>query len=975
LSVGTQTVVKVTLNASVSDLDEVVVVGYGEVTRRDLTGSISSIKPEDNVFRQYNSVDALLQGRVSGIQVNTNAGLPGQAANVRIRGLGTLSANTEPLYVIDGIIVNSANEEVVATNSVGSEIHTPQNGLMGINPRDIAHIEVLKDASATAIYGSRGANGVVLITTKGGQAGDKASINVYSNTSMSYVTKKLPIMDAPTYARYRNELLANGGSNPMYKIDGSNIYPITYSTNPETGIEEEIIGEEPFKQYDWQDEMFVPGLTLDEGITVSGKNGATSYYFSSGYKREEGIVKNSTLTNGNIRLNLTQKLTERLLFDIRLNANLIKLSFPDAGRRNGPGLINTILRFRPLINETVETIDWNNDVSNPYGWVNDYDDLSDEIRFNGVTKIEYALIEGLKYQFQLGLDYRNKERSKWYGITTPRGSENNGNLGISLLDRYAYTMNHLLNYNKEFNSNHRLNAVLGFTYDGQHSKNSNEEFGNFPLKSLRAKSPQSAQVLVSPLSYAFADEKIASGLFRANYSFLNRYVLTATMRSDGSSKFATGQKWGFFPAAAFAWQLGQESWVKELGIFDDLKLRLSWGVTGNQSISAYSTLNRYINDYYADPSNNSQIALRLAGITNRNLKWETTKQANIGLDATFWDNRIQLTVDAYQRNTHDLLQMMSIGLSNGFTAVPVNLGDITNNGIETALNMTVIDKDNVVLSLGGNIGFNRNKVARLGLAPASIFVDGVLHNKSFYFGDNIATSQFKQSVNMFMEGYPIGVFWGLKSDGIYQTEAEAATSPTFYGIPSQAGDMVFLDLNEDGNIDDNDKTLLGNPNPDFTFGFNVNFTYKRFSLSALFEGNYGNEIVNGNLSRIGYPFGATTNSLAERYTQAWRPEAPTNPYPRLDWTHGASTFFDGMVEDGTYLRLNQVTVSYDFDIKLRWIHKTNLFMTGRNLFTWTNYSGYDPSITTYMFNPRIMGVDWLSRPNVRSFVVGLSLVF
>lgn len=816
---------------------------------------------------------------------------------------------------------------------------------------------------------------MVLITTKTGKVGTKANINVYSNVDIASPTKWIDVMDALTYAKFRNEMSTVGGKDPVYHIENGLIYPITYTTNA-NGEVISTIGTDPYVPHDWQKEIYQSPISNNEGLSISGRSANTGYYFSVGFSQKKGLIKNSGVTNGNIRLNLTQKILPKLNLDTRISANYTSMDFANAGQRTGPSSLTAIiLRYRPLLDDTNNEVDLDNDLSTPLSFINDYDDLTKEKRLNGVVKLDYEILKGFKYQFQAGLDYRDKERTRWYGPTTSRGNTLNGDLGISTLSRYAYTINHLLTYDGTISKIHRLNAVMGFTYDGSDAKNSNQEFADFPLKALREKSPQSGQLILSPLNYYFQDQKIASALVRTNYTLRNKYTLTATFRADGSSKFAKGNKWGYFPAIGLAWNMQKENFLKKANFLDALKIRAGWGQTGNQSINPYSTIASYSGTFYAAPNNGNQVALVPDGLANSSLTWETTNQFNVGLDAGLKNPGLSLTAEAYYKKTSNLLQSMPIGLSNGFATIPVNMGSILNKGLEFTLSYDVIKNKNTSLSLGGNIGINRNQVLSLGLAPSTVWLDGRQQQKSFYLGSNISTGSFKQPVNIFMEGSPIGSFWGFRTGGIYQTDNDAANGPTFNGTPNKAGDMIFIDLNGDGNVDDLDKTIIGNPNPDFTYGFNFSFSYKQLTVSALFAGAYGNQIANTNASLYGYPGGTGANSLKESYLDAWRADAPSNIYPRIDWTFNSSVFFDKMVESGNYMRLNNLTIGYNFNIRKSVIQKANFYVSGRNLFTLTKYTGFDPVVTSYMFDSSIMGADWLGSPNLRTFMVGLNLTF
>ncbi|MEP4534992.1 MAG: SusC/RagA family TonB-linked outer membrane protein, partial [Cyclobacteriaceae bacterium] len=665
--------------------------------------------------------------------------------------------------------------------------------------------------------------------------------------------------------------------------------------------------------------------------------------------------------------------------DTRLSLNYTDLNFAHTGSASGSNrsFTSQVLRYRPLLTAD-ESIDIENELSNPYAWVYDFDDITKEMRLQAVNKLNYKISDALKYSFLIGLDYRDKERSRWYGTNTYRGNLQNGNLGTSSLTRYSYTMNHLLTYRKKFGKNHRINSTLGFTYDASNSKYGNYEVADFPVQTLRTESPQAGQNVLRPLSFRYVDQSIQSILFRGNYNFRDRYLVTASFRSDGSSKFVDGNKWGFFPAIALAWRLSEETFLKDR-VFDDLKLRAGWGQTGNQSINAYSTLSQYgpsTTSNYVDTNNGIVVGNVVSGIANPDLKWESTTQFNMGLDVGLLESRLVANIDVYSKYTKDLLQQLEIGPSNGFTTMPVNLGEISNKGLELSLNYITIDKPDVNVTIGGNIAFNRNKIEKLGLAPSTVWHNGNESEEIYYLGEIISTGSLQQPANIFMEGQPIGMFWGYQTAGIYQTEDAASEGPTFNGAGNVAGDVIFVDQNGDGNIDGNDRTFIGNPNPDFSYGFNISVTYKRFNLSALFNGVYGNDVANATLSQIGYATLTSSNALKDAYTNAWRAEAPSNSHPRIGWNYGDSQFTDRLIEDGSYLRLNNLSIGYDLPVeKLGFLSKANIYVSANNLFTITKYTGYDPVTTSYMFEGGIMGVDWLGNPNVKNYLMGINLSF
>ncbi len=958
--------------ASGKVLDEVVVVGYGKLKKRDLTGSVSKLVEDPKTARQYSGVDELLQGRVSGVNVTSNAGSPNGAVSVRIRGINSLRGNNEPLYVIDGVIISTAGEDVLEATPDANEMQTAQNGLTGLNPRDIKSIEILKDASATAIYGSRGANGVVLITTKSGsKTGGKPKISAYASSTMASITKKIDMLDPLSFARYQNDALIADGNNPKYVIEGDNIYSI--SEYSDTNI---VKSPDAAKKVNWQDEIYQKAISYNTGFSFGGKKNKTGYYFSAGFNNINGIVETTNLKKGDIRLNLNSRLTSKLTFDNRVALTYQEGSFAQAGSRSGGNRSFTkqVLTYRPLIDKLEDDVDL--EISNPYSWLTDFDDLIKELRANLSTSFNYEIIKGLSYTLRGGVDYRFKNRDKWYGTEIFKGAKVNALADYSTLNRKSYTLDNIINYNTKINKKHRINSMFAVTYDGVISSNDIFEITDFPIKTLRSKAPQLGQLITQPRTLLNRDEAIFSTLGRVNYSYKSKYILTASIRADKSSKFTKGRQWGYFPSASFAWRLGEEKFIKNLNWFYNLKLRLGWGITGNQGIRPYQTLSTYSTVYYVDGRDNTVIGSVPSRIANPDLTWESTEQYNSGLDISVLSGKLNFVIDAYYKKTKNLLQNISLPTSTGFSKMTVNRGEIENKGVELSMDADLLRKDDLNLTVGGHISFNRNKVLSLGLPASTVWIDGKERQESFYFGNYISTGgYFKAPANIFMEGQPIGMFWGYKTNGVYKSQEEAAAGPTYKGNANKAGDLVFVDVNGDGNINDDDRTFIGNPNPDFTYGFDLVAKYKRFTVKALFDGVYGNDIANGYNLEIGFAEGRFKNILKNAYENAWSEEHPDNTRPRLNYDLMNQGFVDLIVEDGSYFRLNILTLSYDLPVKTSYVDNVNIYVSGRNLFYITKYSGYEPQITSFLGDGTIIGVDWVGTPNVRSFLFGVNLSF
>ncbi|GHU99889.1 SusC/RagA family TonB-linked outer membrane protein [Bacteroidia bacterium] len=961
----------ITLASSSVSLDEMVVIGYGSMRRSDMTGSISSVNINDTEAASAVSVQSLLQGRATGVQVTAGDGAPGSAVNIKIRGTNSLRGNSEPLYVIDGIIMNS-----VTQNATGGINQQEQNGLTGINPQDIKDIEVLKDASATAIYGALGANGVVLITTKSGTS-SKAKVQFTSTVSQSKFVRMRDMLDMNEYIDHWAEAFPS--SNP---IDPTGLRPIN-----------------------WQKEVTRDALSNTQHLSISGKSDKTKYYISGGYINNNGIVKKTNVEQWNIRMNLDHdagkfvKIGTKTTFTNTTN-NMVQGS--DTRGASNSGMIRQMITQRPYTGGGEVLDEEGNDISGgPVTWLRDYRDLSAEYRMVSSLFTDIRFTKWLSMRTTFGVDYRNKTREQWYGLELFTGRKDGATASRGNLEAARYNLDNMFNFNVQ-KGRHRLNGVAGITMIGSQSKNNPISTSQFEgnVAALEEGFPYGT-VDGSP-GYSISSFNTFSALGRAIYTYNDKYVATATFRTDGTSKFAPGNKFAHFPSLALAWRFADETAVRNLGLISNGKLRLGWGMVGNSSINPYQTMQTYSTGQYAS-GNGFVVGQQPSRIANPKLKWETTVAYNAGLDLGLWKNRLNFTVDWYDKTSRDLLQVMNIAISSGYSTMTINRGSMQNRGIEVNFDITPIQTKNTTLTLWGNITRNRNKIMDVGV-PAEWF--GANYLKAFT-GESVG-SYVKDYVNIFVEGRPVGLFYGLRSDGIVSSAQVAAdrqaridnyvaanpgTDPTTVTDAQmltvrgtmplfetnkmlQAGDPLWYDTNGDGDFNTADRTFLGDPNPDFTFGFGLDFAWKRFTLSAVFNGVYGNEIANVN--RMLEDFKEQSSNMSRRaYYGAWRSdESPGNGYPRWNY-NSVNNYLNSMViEDGSFLRCSAVSLGY------KWLFKRSspiagagVTITGRNLFVITNYLGYDPEVTSYTNNPMRVGIDWGSYPNSRTFTLGVTLDF
>ena len=633
-------------------------------------------------------------------------------------------------------------------------------------------------------------------------------------------------------------------------------------------------------------------------------------------------------------------------------------------------VIMKMLVARPIINAQTDLNDPSIPYDNPYSWLEDYDDFSEEKRLLTGLGLTYKFSNALSYKVNLAADFRTKERKRWFGKKTFQGKNANGQLGLSQFEKKFYQIENLINYNKKIARHHQIDATIGVTYDNENTSVSSVINENFFSEALRTDGFGFGQVMYPYFRDRFQAE-VFSVLGRINYNYKSKYLITVSGRTDGSSKFAEGNKFSYFPSVAAAWRIDEEKFLKNSKTISSLKLRVGYGRSGNQAIAAYNTLSRYSQNYYVN--GNTLVSGAIPdNIQNDRLKWETTDQFNAGVDAAFLNNRFSATIDWYYKKTSDLLQTFAIPPSSGYQFIVKNIGTIENRGIEFSVNGLLISKKDFTLSAGGNISFNRNKILDLGLPESSI---GIYNNWEYYIGPGISTgTYFKDPANIFVVGYPIGMFYGYKTNGVFQTGENISTVKQF-GLPVQYGDMKFVDQNGDGDIGPDDKVLLGDPNPDFTFGFNAGFTYKNFTLDAFFNGSYGNEVVNGNLIRITNVNGVNENNLlADYYYNAWTPAKGGNLYPRVGYNN--LNFIDQYVEDASYIRMATLSLGYNFSLnKDKFIKSVGVNVVGKNLFTITNYSGFDPEVNSFPNDKGKIGVDWGSYPNLRSFSASVAITF
>lgn len=926
--------INIVMSEDTEQLEEIVVVGYGSQRRSDLTGSLSSVSAKELKSTPNSSLDQALQGRAAGVQVTQNSGAPGGGVSIRIRGIGsTLTA--EPLYVIDGIPVVNDNQGSSTNFAELDGGGQNSNALNTINPNDIESIEVLKDASATAIYGARAANGVVLITTKRGEKG-RSNISFESYYGVQEIAKKIPVMNLRQYADYYNDI----GWDAIEEFENL-----------------DLLGEGT----DWQDAVFRQAGMQNYQLTLSGGTEKTNFALSGGFHYKEGIVVGSDFTRFSAKANIDHKFSDRVRIGNSLLASSTKenITFND----NSNGVIYTALLMVP--NAPVRNTDGSFagpqeeitlSFDNPVARALETNDVNAKTRILANLYAEIDLLPSLTYRTEIGTDlvfsdhntfFPSFERGAFFGKSGIRKSINNSRYWIN---------KHLLTFNKKFNEKHNITALLGF--EAQSGKydflfSSRENLPNNEIQSIALGDVGQQQNNGGAGHWA-----LLSYFGRLNYGFSDRYLLTTTFRIDGSSRFGENNRYGFFPSAAFAWRVSQEDFLKESDFVSNLKLRIGYGAVGNQEIGLYSYSSnlRSLTTIMGDQLITS---FALDNIANPNVKWESSVQTNVGVDFGMLNNRFEIILDYYIKKADGMLLPALIPLTAGGLNPPfVNIGEIENRGFEFTLRtQNFRGKFDWRTSL--NFSINRNEVISLGAN-----------------GNLIGLVQ-RLPVTRTEEGLPISQLYGYVMEGIFQTQTEVAESP-FQDGGTRAGDIKFKDLNDDGVINDLDQTFLGSPHPDYTFNITNDFSYKNFDLSIFLQGVQGNEILNLIRRDIEGMAGLVNQSLVVE--GRFRNSAPSETTPRATSNdpNANRRISSRFVEDGSFVRIKNITLGYNLpkDVAKRIkIQNIRIYASTQNLYTWTKYSGYDPEIGSYNQNPLVNGVENGRYPIARSYTFGVSANF
>ena len=929
--------VEVALTENLNSLNEIVVVGYGTQKRKAITGSVASIK-NDELSQNATTFDNLLGGAIAGLDATSSSGQPGAAVNIRIRGGNSINGGNEPLYVIDGVLIYNSTS---ATDTGVSFADSNFNPLASINPADIESIEVLKDVSASAIYGSRGANGVIIVTTKKGQKGN-VKIDYGYSVGISNVRKQLDLLNAEQWGGLYLDLA-------------------TDAQKKATGVTPDIVAQWG-KGTDWQDALFHTAVTQQHQISVSGGSDVERFLISGNYINQDGILRETGFERIGARINYERDFFKH--FTVGLNANISKSrqigSYGFDSASNGmSGILEQALRTSPAV--PIYRADGTFNYANPFE-TGDFvidgrtpNPIADLNQVKNVGKVDnvltsafasWEIIQGLRLRVQGGVNILNTRHNFFGPATSTAGFNTNGYATIGSKRWESDQFEATLTWSKNFKGIHDIEVMGGYTYQQEKSERVYAASANFSNENLTFHSLQSGSQLVTPSS-EFITSALYSGIGRINYSLYDRYNFTATLRADGSSRFADNKKWGWFPSLGFSWNIDEEKWLKPVRWIEDLKLRASIGTVGNQEIGDYKYQASYDAYPYFFGNAQKQIGFYRSLMPNDDLKWESTTSYDLGLDFSLWRGRLGFVFDYYYKKTSDLLLNIPVEGTTGFTSQLQNIGNVTNQGIEFSVRAVPVQTKDLTWNVSANIAHNKNKVTSLGGGLTEI----------------INTDQ-----TIIRVGEPLGSYYGWKFDGVVQqgedlSKISAPSNKTFV----EYGDAKFVDQNGDGSVNqESDRVLLGSTQPKFTYGFASQLRYKSWDLSFNFQGSYGNKLYNQLEQALESP-NASYNASA-KLLDRWTETNPSTTVPRAYALNLYNSYLDDrFVEGASYLRLKNIQLGYTF--RPRFSNGTKLhvylYASAQNLFTITDYSGYDPEYSGY--------VDRGTYPSARTFTFGVKL--
>jgi TonB-linked SusC/RagA family outer membrane protein len=918
IEIDNQRVINVSLSAAASQLDEVVVVGYGTVRKSDLTGSVGSVNGEELNSVSQTSVDQALQGRIAGVRITQTNAEPGGGFSVRIRGTNSITAGNEPLYVVDGL---------PGTNPLNS-----------LNPSDIESVEVLKDASATAIYGARGSNGVIIITTKQGRKGSPLEVNYNVSVGLQEPSRTLDMMNAQEYMSFYNDVYADRGLAAPFSAE--DIRRIGNGT-------------------DWQDEVLRSAGVQDHRVSFSGGSKETQYYLSLGYFNQAGIILNSGFQRFSGRINLVHAISEKLNVGVNFNNSIENKT--SARITNGvnveAGVVGAALQMPP----TDPVYDDNGnfgislqDLSNPVGQAETIDEFDRITRMFGNAYIGYKLFDALSTKLNFGFSRRNIEGDYFFDTQTLIGQLQGGQANKTFGGNTDYLIEFTSQYDPDLGDNHRLSLLGGFGYQQFVSTGFSAISRNFSSTAFGSNNLGAGEAAQNLVTSNKQENTIVSGFARVNYSLLDRYILTGTFRADGSSRFGENNKFAYFPSGALAWRISNESFFPQSNFIEDLKLRASIGISGNQEIGNGQSQILLGRGPVAVLNGMELESIAPIQLANPDLKWETTQSFNIGVDVTVLGGRISGSVEYFINKTRDLLLALPVPTTTGFGTSLQNVGDTENRGFEFNVNSR-----NLIGAFSWTTNLNfatlQNEVTNLGELPR-ILQGGV---------------RFLNDFTLLEPGVPMNSYFGYEYVGVFQSESDIENSPT--QANAYVGGRKFKDVNGDGAITPDDRTVLGNPSPRLTLGLNNIFKFKNLQLEFFFEGRFGYELANVTTIDSENPIDDLRNR--QRYVlDRWTPTNNTSDIPSFISPSRSFDFNSRVVEDASFLRLRNFRLAYSFPgLAGKSISALTIYLAGQNLFTITDYRGYNPDINVFGSSNTV--IDYTAYPLARTYSLGIDVKF
>ena len=982
--------VSIYMDTDVNQLEEVTVsVGYFDISEKDLSGSITQIKSEQLEKNRSGSVESILQGQVSGLVVSESSE-PGGGSGVSIRGTNSILGGTQPLYVLDGIPVAPLSD---AAGMGGSG--STQSSLSFINPNDIDKVEVLKDAAATAIYGARGANGVILITTKTANnenGKDKLSINYESYVTS--VRRNINVLNGSGFESYMNQRVLNqvfqditdptrtgGAFDGSQEINSVNFPEITLYNIPypqSTGI-----------NTNWQDETYRLSLSDRYNLNYRGGDFKRNITISLGINNQEGVIINSNNKTVNFNMNAKRKAFDEKI-DVYSKTYFTHKKGNAASVGNGEifqqrGVVSQALQFQPIFSllepgqddDIYSSLNEGNIVSNPYSLARFVMDIKKSFSFRQTLQIVSRITPKFTGTLKGSYNFQKSNRDNYYPLNTTRGRNTNGEASQASLENSKMYAEVNFRYRNKFNS-HRIDATLVGTYEKNEIRSIFNKARGFGTDITSFYNFTSAQEVLTPITQ-FREVGLLSSLFRVGYNYKRKYFVDVNARIDASSKFSTNNKSALFPSVAFSWFASKEAFLKKYDNLSELKFRISYGKIGSNPISPYQSLALMTPIRY---NFNDEIITGFfeSNLANDDLTWETTDQFNFGIDLGLFDSKLNFTVDLYHKVTSDLLQNVQLPVSNGYTSRVDNFGEVENKGIDLNVNSMIVENDNFKWDVNANLGLNKNNLNKLN------------SNLDFQLGPSVGFSQAYPI--LFKVGQPLGIYWGAQTDGVYSNWEEAINSGIAGAAPGEIKYVNnFIDVDNNGQplaiqeINFDDYVKIGDPNPDFTYSISNNFSYKNWDASFLFTGQKGGDIFWVDSWQL-TGLQKSTNVLTSSFENSW--VAPltyqngnylydsnlgvinnvNHPGAMID-TGKRAISSDRNIYDGSFLRLKNINIGYNFDFSKG--RNMRVYISGQNLIVWTDYPGYDPEVRTYTKNPQKRGVDFGTYPGTKSLLIGLKL--